>query len=53
MLPRIIEQYIEQTQPATIIEFGSNGVFFIGEEVYCPMCECLHENNTMCQMGGF
>ncbi len=22
-------------------------------DVFCPMCEIFHQNDTMCQMGGF
>lgn len=25
-------------------------VQFLGNEVFCPMCEVWHENNTLCQM---
>lgn len=46
MFENSIEQFIHDAQAP----------FFIDNKVYCPMCECLHENNTLCQLsmdGGF
>lgn len=28
-------------------------VLFRGTQVYCPMCEMWHENNTLCQQGSY
>lgn len=39
MLESSIEHFISDAQVP----------MFIDGQVYCPMCECLHENNTLCQ----
>lgn len=39
----------EMQQPSTWIY---EGVIFIGNQVFCPMCDIQHENNTNCQRNG-
>ena len=33
-------------QKAVATQYAEN------KQIYCPMCETLHENNTMCQFPG-
>lgn len=55
MFERSIELFLTKKQVSEVIEYNN---YTIGSEVYCPMCEDMHENNTLCQMqpmnhGGF
>lgn len=40
MFEQSIEHYLNETQAA----------IFIDGQVHCPMCDCLHENTTLCQL---
>ncbi len=37
----------------SIVRFVTETQYVDVEQVYCPMCEDLHENNTFCQAQGW
>ena len=38
---------------SSIVRFIRETQYVDVEQVYCPMCEVLHENNTFCQIPGW
>ena len=54
MFDRIIDEIVIRKQVSNVIEYNSyiGVVFLSNNEVYCPMCEHRHENNSNCQRMG-
>lgn len=55
MFRESIDQFLYKKQ---VLEIHHNKIYDIKlyrGKIYCPMCEDMHENNTLCQMnqGGF
>lgn len=46
----IVTHVVDQKQPLAWTD-GLN--WYKGEQVFCPMCEDWHENNTWCQAPGW
>ena len=50
MFERSIKQFLNKKQVSDVIQYNNIVDYLPLGEVYCPMCQDVHKNNTLCQL---